>query len=329
MAQPLTVLFMPESAYGPTNNCIGIGDILRKRGHRVVFAAEASWKGRLEPLGFVEDLVDLAPPPAARRPRAGRRPVLEGLHPGHVAGVPQADGRAARDVHAADLAGADRRRAVLRAAAARDHRPPAARRDRRGQRRLVPGADDVGRAVRPDHVVQPARDARPGHPAGLLRPAVRRPIRVGVVPRRSTTGPIARCGRRSTSGAASRARRACPTSSSSTRRTRSTCTSIPRWPTTPTAGRSTRRGAASTRACAPTDAEVELPALLTDRPDGSALIYLSLGSLGCADVDADAATRRASSPTRPTGSSSPRARSTPTTSSRRTCGARSSCRRRS
>src|SRR5580704_17116086 len=60
--RPLTVLFMPESAYGPTNNCIGIGDVLRRRGHRVVFAAEASWKGRLEPLGFEEDLVDLSPP---------------------------------------------------------------------------------------------------------------------------------------------------------------------------------------------------------------------------------------------------------------------------
>ena len=56
-----TILFMPESAYGPTNNCVGIGDILRQRGHTVVFAAEASWKGRLEPLGFIEDLVDLAP----------------------------------------------------------------------------------------------------------------------------------------------------------------------------------------------------------------------------------------------------------------------------
>ncbi|MCC5578662.1 glycosyltransferase [Microtetraspora sp. AC03309] len=58
----LTILFMPESAYGPTNNCVGIGDVLRKRGHRVVFAAEASWKGKLEALGFEEDLVDLAPP---------------------------------------------------------------------------------------------------------------------------------------------------------------------------------------------------------------------------------------------------------------------------
>ena len=64
MSEPLTVLFMPESAYGPTNNCIGIGDVLRRRGHRVVFAAEASCKGRLEPLGFTEDLVDLAPPSA-------------------------------------------------------------------------------------------------------------------------------------------------------------------------------------------------------------------------------------------------------------------------
>ena len=60
--RPLTILFLPESAYGPTGNCIGIGNVLRERGHRVVFAAEASWKGKLEPLGFVEDLVDLAPP---------------------------------------------------------------------------------------------------------------------------------------------------------------------------------------------------------------------------------------------------------------------------
>jgi MGT family glycosyltransferase len=62
MDDRLTFLFMPESAYGPTNNCIGIGARLLRRGHRVVFAAEASWKGRLEPLGFEEDLVDLAAP---------------------------------------------------------------------------------------------------------------------------------------------------------------------------------------------------------------------------------------------------------------------------
>jgi MGT family glycosyltransferase len=63
MTEPRTFLFMPESASGPTNNCIGIGNLLRERGHRVVFAAERSWSGKLEALGFEEDLVDLAPPP--------------------------------------------------------------------------------------------------------------------------------------------------------------------------------------------------------------------------------------------------------------------------
>jgi MGT family glycosyltransferase len=62
-SRPLTILFWPESAYGPTNQCIGIGKVLLDRGHRVVFAAEASWKGRLEPMGFEEELVDLAAPP--------------------------------------------------------------------------------------------------------------------------------------------------------------------------------------------------------------------------------------------------------------------------
>jgi MGT family glycosyltransferase len=61
--RPLTILFMPESAFGPTNQCIGLGDVLRRRGHRVVFAAEASWRGKLAALGFEEDLVDLAPAP--------------------------------------------------------------------------------------------------------------------------------------------------------------------------------------------------------------------------------------------------------------------------
>jgi MGT family glycosyltransferase len=62
VTESLTVMFMPESAYGPTNQCIGLGKVLLDRGHRVVFAAEASWAGRLEPFGFVEALVDLAEP---------------------------------------------------------------------------------------------------------------------------------------------------------------------------------------------------------------------------------------------------------------------------
>lgn len=58
----LTVLFMPESAYGPTNQCIGLGKVLLDRGHRIVFAAESSWRGRLAPYGLDERLVDLATP---------------------------------------------------------------------------------------------------------------------------------------------------------------------------------------------------------------------------------------------------------------------------
>ena len=71
-SRQLTVLFMPESAYGPTNQCIGIGHRLLKAGHRVVFAAEASWEGKLKALSFEEDLVNLAPPPTDTAQDAGQ-----------------------------------------------------------------------------------------------------------------------------------------------------------------------------------------------------------------------------------------------------------------
>jgi MGT family glycosyltransferase len=69
---PLTVLFMPESASGPTNQCMGLGNVLLGRGHRVVFAAESSWRGRLEPYGFEEQLVDLAAPVEGAAEDAGQ-----------------------------------------------------------------------------------------------------------------------------------------------------------------------------------------------------------------------------------------------------------------
>ena len=61
-APPATIVFFPESAYGPTNNCIGIGDVLRRRGHRVVFIVEESFAGALEEKGFEERLMRLTPP---------------------------------------------------------------------------------------------------------------------------------------------------------------------------------------------------------------------------------------------------------------------------
>jgi MGT family glycosyltransferase len=58
-----TVAFFPEGAFGPTNNCVGIGDVLRRRGHRVAFIIEESFAGGLEAKGFEERLMRLAPPP--------------------------------------------------------------------------------------------------------------------------------------------------------------------------------------------------------------------------------------------------------------------------
>ncbi len=60
---PSTIVFFPEGAFGPTNNCIGIAEVLRERGHRVVFIVENSFAGTLESRGFEERLVRLAPAP--------------------------------------------------------------------------------------------------------------------------------------------------------------------------------------------------------------------------------------------------------------------------
>jgi MGT family glycosyltransferase len=58
-----TVVFFPEGAFGPTNNCVGIGDVLRRRGHRVVFVVEESFAGTLQAKGFEEATMRLGPPP--------------------------------------------------------------------------------------------------------------------------------------------------------------------------------------------------------------------------------------------------------------------------
>ena len=58
-----TVVFFPEGAFGPTNNCVGIGRVLLERGDRVVFVVEESFAGTLEAQGFEEALMRLKPPP--------------------------------------------------------------------------------------------------------------------------------------------------------------------------------------------------------------------------------------------------------------------------
>jgi MGT family glycosyltransferase len=60
---PRTVVFFPEGAFGPTNNCVGIANVLRQRGHRVIFLVEESFAGTLAAKGFEERLMRLQPPP--------------------------------------------------------------------------------------------------------------------------------------------------------------------------------------------------------------------------------------------------------------------------
>ena len=64
MSDRQTFVFFPEGAYGPTNNCVGIAQVLLTRGARVVFVVEESFAGTLEAQGFEERLVRLGPPPA-------------------------------------------------------------------------------------------------------------------------------------------------------------------------------------------------------------------------------------------------------------------------
>src|SRR5438552_721805 len=51
-----TIVFFPEGAFGPTNNCVGIGQVLQARGHRVVFIVEESVADRSPWPAFLEEV---------------------------------------------------------------------------------------------------------------------------------------------------------------------------------------------------------------------------------------------------------------------------------
>jgi UDP:flavonoid glycosyltransferase YjiC (YdhE family) len=58
--QSLTILFIPYASHGPMNQCIGMGDILRRQGHRIVIVIDPSWKNKLTPLGLEEYIIDIS-----------------------------------------------------------------------------------------------------------------------------------------------------------------------------------------------------------------------------------------------------------------------------
>lgn len=65
MAPQPTIVFFPEAAFGPTNNCVGIAQVLRQKGARVVFIAAESFQGALAQRGFQVAPVRLEPKPEA------------------------------------------------------------------------------------------------------------------------------------------------------------------------------------------------------------------------------------------------------------------------
>ena len=198
-----TIAFFPEpGAWGPTNDCAAIGEILLRRGHRVVFVVDESFAGVLAPRGFEERLFRTAPP-QSEAPSDGerrRRPMV-GVHPRHRARVPQADDRADRDRDEADLGDAGRGRAVRARAADGDlgRDPPRRRGDR--QRDRVSGRRAGRLPVGPHRLVQPARDARPRPAAAALRPPRRGPRASGTPSARSTPGSTTACCASTTSSA--------------------------------------------------------------------------------------------------------------------------------
>src|SRR6478672_2983342 len=281
----------PAAAHDPVHARVGVRTDQQLHRHRRR-APQAGAPGRLRGRGLVEGA---AGPTRVRggarravaagggrgtgRWGAGRRPVLEGLHPRDRARVPQAHDRAARDVHQADLPGAHRRCRLLPAEAEADRRRGAAGRRRRGQRRQFPRAAHWRRAIRADHVLQPAGGARAAGPADVLRTGLRRQQRVGRVrqgARADASSPVGvlqrvgpGAGRPCAAGPRLRAHLGAPQP-----------LRVPR-------GRGLHPGdgphlESSVRA---TEAELALPDVVTDRPEASALVYLSLGSLGSADVE--------------------------------------------
>ncbi|MGZ5318997.1 MAG: glycosyltransferase, partial [Actinomycetota bacterium] len=71
MTDAKTIAFFPEpGAWGPTNNCVAIANVLFERGHRIVFVIDESFEGVLETKGFEERMMRMSPPEENADPTA-------------------------------------------------------------------------------------------------------------------------------------------------------------------------------------------------------------------------------------------------------------------
>ena len=53
----MTVMFCPINMVGPINASIGMGEVLRDSGYKVVFAVKNDWIGKLKIHGFEEEII--------------------------------------------------------------------------------------------------------------------------------------------------------------------------------------------------------------------------------------------------------------------------------
>ena len=274
-----TIVFFPEGAHGPTNNCAGIGQVLRERGHRVVFIVEESFAGTLEARGFEERLMRLGPPPEQEEAPGQfwidfihetapvfRKPTLEQLGE-FIAPTFEALCDGARYVHSRLLE-------II------DELDP----DVIVEDNVVsfPALAASGRALGAHRLVQPAGDSRSRTAARVLRLSRGRPLGLGGVLARSSVARTPTCTPRSTSSGASRG---APPLPGLEFMDTSPYLNLYGYPDEVDYARSHPLDATwhNVQTSVRSDEPWELPEHLRERP--GSLLYLSLGSLGSADVE--------------------------------------------
>ena len=178
-AQGKTVVFFPEGAFGPINNCVGIGEVLRRRGHRVIFVIEESFAGTLEEKGFEERLMRLAPrPEVEEEPGQFWKDFIRETAPVFRKSTFDQLGEFIAPTWQALLDGArcvDERLVEI----FDEVQPDAIVEDNVC---AFPGHPRERQAVGPDRLVQPARAQGPGAAAPFLGAADRRPLGLGGLP---------------------------------------------------------------------------------------------------------------------------------------------------
>ncbi|KAH9418376.1 UDP-glucuronosyltransferase 2A1, partial [Dermatophagoides pteronyssinus] len=60
-SKQLTVLFVTLDGYGHLNSCIGVAEKLVERGHRVIFAMEKAWAGKAKRYAGIEEIIFVDP----------------------------------------------------------------------------------------------------------------------------------------------------------------------------------------------------------------------------------------------------------------------------